>query len=180
MPLSQDRVRSCLEYDPDSGSLRWSVHKGTKKPGDEAGVVSGGYRLVRLDGRLYKAHALIWLLVTGALPEGDIDHIDGDGLNNRWSNLRVLSHRENMRNVVQARSHNGTGVLGVTLHKPSGKWRARITCDGVEKYLGLYPTVEAASAAYWEAKASIHGLDLYQVRLQTNSLSREELLSCHS
>lgn len=179
MPLSQDRVRALLDYDSESGHLTWKVNRGSARIGFVAGVVSEGYRLVRLDQRLHKAHVLVWLWVTGESPDGDVDHIDGDGLNNRFDNLRVLSHTENMWNVVRARRDSGTGVMGVTFHRPTGKWRARIRKHGVEQYLGLFATVEEASAAYWAAKQELHGESIYQVRLAQSAQNAGEV-TCHS
>lgn len=166
MPLvSPERLREMLEYNPATGDFVWLINRGPARVGDTAGAQGQEYRLIRLDGRLYKAHLLAWFWMTGAWPTSDIDHIDGDGFNNRFGNLREVSRSKNMQNVVAARSHSGTGIIGVTLHKPTGRWRARITTQGVERYLGLFDTPEEASAAYWAAKEAAHGAETYQVRL---------------
>lgn len=59
----------------------------------------------------------------------DVDHRDCDGLNNRRSNLRTATRLENMRNLRQSRN-NLSGIKGVSFHKHSGKWRARIKVAG--------------------------------------------------
>jgi hypothetical protein len=50
------------------------------------------YRAIRVDGGLYLEHRVIWLLVTGVWPEGVIAHVNGDGHDNRWNNLRHVAN----------------------------------------------------------------------------------------
>ena len=101
-----------------------------------------GYLIIYLtkDGRQvnYRAHRVAWLLHTGEVP-GDmqIDHIDGDPTNNRISNLRLVTHREN---GINQRKHknNTSGVMGLYWHKKAGKWAVQISEFGKIKYLGLF------------------------------------------
>ncbi len=90
-------------------------------------------------------------------PEGlEIDHKDGDGLNNRRNNLREATRSQNNHN--QRRSKNNTsGFKGVTWHKAGGKWQAQIMMDGRKRFLGLHATPEAAHTAYCKASAELHG-----------------------
>ncbi|HFN3771038.1 TPA: HNH endonuclease signature motif containing protein, partial [Enterobacter hormaechei] len=89
--LTAEMVRELLEYDPTTGLLTWKTCRKKVQKGSVAGSVCGNgrklYVKVRI-GRLYRAHRLIWLLVTGEWPKCHIDHVDNDGTNNRWSNLR--------------------------------------------------------------------------------------------
>lgn len=90
-------------------------------------------------------------------PEGfEVDHIDGDGLNNRRSNLRVATKAQNQHNQRLAR-HNTSGFKGVGWHKRVGKWAARITLQGKMRHLGYFGTPEEASAAYASASKNLHG-----------------------
>jgi hypothetical protein len=90
-------------------------------------------------------------------PEGlQVDHRDGDGLNNCRSNLREATHAENMRNRRLGRD-NTTGFKGVAWHKASGKYQAKIRLNGERKWLGLHDTPEAAHAAYRKASTRLHG-----------------------
>jgi hypothetical protein len=90
-------------------------------------------------------------------PDGlEIDHIDGDGLNNRRANLRAATHGQNQRNRG-AQSNNSSGFKGVSWDKPTGKWRAQIEVNGKNKHLGRYNTPEAAHAAYCKASDVLHG-----------------------
>ena len=86
----------------------------------------------------------------------EVDHIDGNGLNNRRSNLRLATHAENGRNA-RIRSDNTSGFKGVFQHKRDGSWRAQIHVDGRNKYLGVFRTPEDAHAAYVQAAANLHG-----------------------
>lgn len=80
----------------------------------------------------------------------EVDHIDGDRLNNRRSNLRVCSRAENCRNMGLT-ARNTTGMKGIYLDKRRNRWRARIHIDGRDISLGYHSTAEAAYAAYCEA-----------------------------
>lgn len=88
--------------------------------------------------------------------EMQVDHIDGDGLNNRRANLRQASHSQNQRNRGLGRK-NTSGYKGVSWHTSSGKWWARIWAGGKRETIGSFATPEAAHAAYVEAAIKLHG-----------------------
>lgn len=83
-----------------------------------------------------------------------IDHINGNGLDNRRSNLRICTHSENMRNC-KLYINNKSGYKGVGFH--NGKWRARININKKSVFLGHFDTAEEAHAAYCEAATRLHG-----------------------
>lgn len=105
-------------------------------------------------GRCYKAHRLAFLSMTGEWPTGEVDHMDGDRLNNRFGNLRDVSHAVNLQNRRNATSRSESGILGV--QKNWNKWYAVITTNGQSKNLGGYATPEEASAVYLQAKRRLH------------------------
>lgn len=151
--LTAERARELLRYDPETGRLSWRGNAGRSgriPAGTEAGCVfdSGGrrYRQVQIDGRGYYAHRLAWLIVTGAWPAAETDHISGDTLDNSWRNLREVSHTGNSRNQKR-RSDNTSGLTGVVWNKPVNKWQAQITVNGTNIYLGLFDNLPAAIAA---------------------------------
>ena len=78
--------------------------------------------------------------------ELDVDHKDNDGLNNQRSNLRITKG-QNTHNS-RLRADNTSGFKGVSLYKPTGKWRAGITFEGRAINLGYFPTPEAAAKRY--------------------------------
>ena len=86
-----------------------------------------------------------------------IDHIDGDGLNNRRSNLRLVNNSLNQLNR-HSQVNNTSGYRGVYLHKLSGKWEARFRIEGKNYYLGLFDTPEVASLAYEYKRKEVVGI----------------------
>lgn len=164
-----DRVRELLDYNPETGVLIWRVDRLCGKgkghiiraAGSEAGGVgatseTNSYRIIRIDGRQYLAHRLAWLIMTGNWPAKGIDHVDGDGLNNRWINLREANQSQNSGNQRLSRN-NTSGAKGVRWSADRGKWRAQIKVNGKARYLGAFNTLEAASAAYEAAAIKYFG-----------------------
>jgi hypothetical protein len=85
-----------------------------------------------------------------------IDHVNGDRLDNRISNLRVADNAENNRNKGKPKS-NSSGYKGVCLHKASGTYRTYITVKGKQHSLGYYATVEEAAEVVRKARVSFEG-----------------------
>ena len=96
-----------------------------------------GYHCVHLEGKQYKTHRLIFLLLKGYLPKL-IDHINRDKLDNRIENLREASKSENMLN--SDRSEYG----GVCFDSSRGKWKAYTKKNGKQSFLGRFDTEEEA------------------------------------
>lgn len=157
--LTAQRLRQLLDYDANSGVFRWADPQSRRvRAGDEAGTINTlwGRRYIGADGRRYFAHRLAWLHAFGEWPSGEIDHIDGDPLNNAIQNLRDCSRQTNQQNQSAARRGSKSGVLGAHWHSASNCWRARIYCSGKFHHIGLFDTAEEAGAAYLAAKRKIH------------------------
>lgn len=158
MSLTAWRLRELLHYDPLTGVFTWvkdAGRWGRIKAGSVAGHQnSRGYMQIRVDERMYKAHRLAWLYMTGKWPEHQIDHISGVRHENAWCNLREATNSQNQQNVRKARSDNKCGLLGVS--RDRDRWKAQIKIDGSNKSLGTFDTPEQAHAAYLEAKARMH------------------------
>jgi hypothetical protein len=149
--LTQAQVRELFDYDPSAGHLIWKIERYRKHPGDIAGCDHfrrNGYKTVTvsINYKRYLAHRIIWLWVTGKWPVEEIDHKDGDGSNNRWSNLREATKLQNGSNLPIKRN-NKTGVAGVAVDKRRGDYRARIMVNRKEIYLGNFPTIKEAAEA---------------------------------
>ena len=114
---------------------------------------SGGYCLVWFKDKALKYHRIIWTLLNGDIPEGmQIDHIDGDRLNNNVNNLRLVSSRGNGQNRI---GHRNGKLVGCTYCKQNRKWKAQIKVNGKQKYLGLFDTEQEAHEAYLKALKEI-------------------------
>lgn len=161
--ITQQDLLDLLDYDPDTGQLVWKPRPrgvflsdqeyrrfNTRYAGSVAGTASvGGYVKVFVKGRVRAAHRLVWCIVYGAFPEGDIDHINGVKTDNRLANLRACSASQNMQ-CSRGWPNRSTGVRGVS-RKSRGSWVARIRVGGVLLHLGSFPTVQQASEAYARA-----------------------------
>ena len=162
MELTQEYLSECFCYHHDTGDLVWKMRPREHFNTDSgqriannlhAGVIAGvsnsrGYISIKVNGKLYRAHRLIWLLIHGAWPRDEIDHIDGNPSNNKLENLREATRLENTRNKRKLRS-TACRYKGVTRTK-SGKFYAQIGVDYKSIYSELFHTEEEAHAAYVE------------------------------
>lgn len=104
--------------------------------------------------RIVYMHRQILCLVPGDGKQ--VDHINGNPLDNRRANLRVCTQTENKRNRG-AQINNNSGFKGVSFHKQRRKWAAQVTADGKQKYLGLFETPQLAHEMYCLAADMLHG-----------------------
>jgi len=175
---SPETLRQLLRYEPTTGRLYWLERskewfvdgKGrytsernckcwnTAHAGKEAisSIDPGlGYRKGSVLMKNLYAHRVIWAMQTGSWPDSDIDHINGDRADNRWSNLRSVSRSVNAKNAC-LRSNNTSGQMGVFWAKQIGRWRAVIWVDGKRISLGCFIGFEDAKAARKDAEIK-HG-----------------------
>lgn len=152
------KIRRLLAYERETGTFRWNVNKSSNaRKGQLAGCnKEDGRRIIRIDGRLEFGNRLAWVYVTGQQPVGVIDHIDGDPSNDSFSNLRDVSHSENLQNQKRPRSDNKLNALGVSWDKGRKKFRAQINVNGENRFLGRFITIDLAKEAYMKAKAEMH------------------------
>lgn len=149
--LTSARLRELFNYDPATGVFTRrisSVH--ISEIGKVVGTISGTrrarYIIMTAEMKKYGAHRLAWLHFHGEWPSDHIDHINGDGTDNRISNLRDVTLAENARNLRRP-THNTSGVSGVAWRKAKGKWRAIIGVGGTQVALGHFDTIIDAVAA---------------------------------
>jgi hypothetical protein len=147
-PISE--LRRMFAVRSDGTLIRKLAAGGGRKAGDPVGtLMRGGYLQVRIRGKSFLAHRLIWALCNAADPGGlDVDHIDRDKFNNRPSNLRLATRSQNCANKP---------TRGVHQRKSSGKFQAYVYKDRSCIHLGMYETADAARAAHAAAKLQIFG-----------------------
>ena len=160
--ISQEYLKSILNYNPDTGLFRWKVRTSNRiKIGDIAGSIHkcrlANYISIQIDGHKYQAHRLAHLYIYGWMPE-EVDHIDDNGpkTDNRICNLRKSTISQNMHNRGEYKS-NKSGYKGVSWHKRVKKWRAQIKYNNKVMHLGYFSTPEEAYEAYKEAALRLHG-----------------------
>jgi hypothetical protein len=157
--LTREKLAGLFSYDPQNGQFTWLVkRRGIKIGHPFAGYTDrDGYRQIRIDGLIYFSHRLAWLYMTGVYPTLSIDHINGTPGDDRFANLREVSHAVNLQNRTRPTKKNTSGFLGVTRCKNSGKWIPQVQCRGVKsRYLGRYETPEEAHQVYLAEKRRIH------------------------
>ena len=155
--MTQDELKKILSYNPETGLFHWKIKPSNRfKLGMQAGSLGTGYVRIHTNGRTYGAHRLAWLYIYGEEPANNIDHINGNPLDNRIVNLRQATQMENTQNRRRPQKNNSHGILGVTYDPKKKLWRARIGVDGIRKYIGKFKTQEQAAQAYLEAKRAMH------------------------
>lgn len=151
MPLTAERLREVLTYNPETGLWEWLPRIGNVWfAGRPAGSLSpDGYVYLTIDGTQYSSHRLAWLYMTGSWPVRRLDHEDTVRSNNRWGNLRLATHRQNLANAKVSKA-NRLGVKGVTrCNSKARPFRARIYVNKRLVTIGYYATEVEANAAYF-------------------------------
>ena len=155
--LTQARLKELLHYDPETGLFTYLIRRGSYRAGTVAGCRHNqGYWQIMVDRKLYLAHRLAVFYMTGAWPEADVDHMNGDRSDTRWVNLRCASRQTNMHNWGGIPAHNTSGLLGASWDKKKQCWRSFLTLNNKYVHLGYHPTAEAAHTAYLKAKDKLH------------------------
>lgn len=158
--LTQDRLKKHLSYNPETGVFIWLISKSPRVPvGSIAGYINKKtYTIIMMDNINYPAHRLAWLYMTGKWPKHCIDHIDGNMVNNIFTNLREATQAQNTYNRGKNKN-NSTGYKGVFNASPNRtkKFVARIGYNNKCHHIGYYYTAEEAYEAYCEKAKELHG-----------------------
>lgn len=149
--LTKRNIAIVSDEDENLNDHKWSTVAAANHK-----IPYAGCQMTRPDGRrqMVLMHRLIMQRVLGRpLVEGElVDHIDGNGLNNLRSNLRLATRAQNVQNR-KINSNSESGYKGVTRNKQTDieSWKAHIFVNGKQKFIGSYPTPELAHQAYCEA-----------------------------
>jgi hypothetical protein len=143
---SQQRLKELFSYDQQTGDLIVTARR-SKSPHPInvpcRTLNARGYYVAVVDRRQYRVHRLIWAYHHGSIPPGmQIDHINGNQIDNRLQNLRVVTPSENSRNRPLI-ARNRTGTHGVRWNKRD---KAYVVHIGAE-YIGFYKSLPQAIAA---------------------------------
>lgn len=159
IPLPQNRIAIVSPQDSDMSNFRWH---GLRK-GKIINAATKYYAVrnktigVKTQYAEYMHRVILARMLGRELVKGEwVDHINGNGLDNRRENLRLSTIAQNAFNKGK-HSNNTSGYKGVSWNKFAGRWVAQITIDGKNKYLGYFDTPEEAHAAYCAKAKELHG-----------------------
>ena len=171
--ITQKELKERLTYNPETGIFTWNKTELNRRNGlyNEAGalykVINSSTNLqyiqLMINGENYRAHRLAFLYMTGNIPEF-IDHIDLNGLNNKWSNLRISTKSLNSCNTKR-RKDNKVGIKGVSFDGLQNRYISQISLNGklynARFRLAAYPSPELAlqAATNWiqNKRLELHG-----------------------
>lgn len=147
--LTQEYIKSVLEYNPHTGVFIW-IKPGHLRIGETAGTLNYSkgkpYISISIGIRQIQIHRIAFLYMLGNFPKNTVDHINGNGVDNRWENLRDVTQSENNRNM-RLPANNKSGCIGVHWCKRAGKWFARIMHGEKRISLGYHLNIEDAIEA---------------------------------
>lgn len=138
--LTQEELKERLSYEPDTGAFAWLTTKcNAIKVGDRAGCLDKkqGYRRLNLNRKLWLEHQLVFLYMTGTIPL-EIDHINGNKADNRFSNLREATRGSNQHNKPK-QARNTSGVKGVCWFASGGYYVAQYQVDYKSRSKSFHP-----------------------------------------
>lgn len=161
--ITQAELRDRYDYRSDGNLIRRYTTSGN---GNFAGSVIGcrakslkkrshRYVTVKIDGKSYRLHRLIYMYHYGEVPK-QLDHINGDVLDNRIENLRPCEASENASNRSKFKN-NSSGFKGVSWHSHSGRWFAYVDANKIRTNIGYFDTIEEAALAATKARNNLHG-----------------------
>jgi hypothetical protein len=143
--MNQERLIELFEYNKNGYFLWKNDNKHNKLKGIRCGTKIDGYIIIKIDGKQYREHRLVWLYHTGELPSCQIDHINRIRDDNRIENLRLCpnNNKENGQNR-NLNKNNKSGHKGVTWHKSINRWISYIRVENKLIHLGSFSCIDDA------------------------------------
>lgn len=158
---TQAELKAMLHYDPDTGFFTHLRTSGKAKAGNRAGAVNWqGYVELRVLNKLFKAHQLAWLYMTGELPPKPLtlDHINGVRSDNRWCNLRLADRYQQTWNTTHHHD-NQSGLKGAWPCKTTGRWQSLLNDGDNRIWLGRFDTAQEAHEAWIKKATELRGAE---------------------
>lgn len=153
--VNQQELKAKYRYCPETGLF---YHISGKKAGGVCGVVRpDGYIKIDVNKKTYLAHRMAYLYMTGESPPELIDHVNGVKSDNRWANLRAVTHQQNCRNQHKLRENKTSSYKGVSWDADRGLWYAYITHNKKMNNLGRFTKEANAAQAYNFAAYKLFG-----------------------
>ena len=136
--------------------LYWRYKRNNINIGDRVGTITpSGYRSIVINGKRYYEHRIVFFIHHGFFPK-EVDHIDGNKLNNNISNLRQATRSQNVCNQ-KLTTRNKSGVKGVAWNKCSKKWFAQCQVNKKRYTIGLFNDLELAKQKIQHFREKMHG-----------------------
>lgn len=146
-PLDHEYLCRILDYNPNTGLFTRKISTGGRAvEGDIAGGTTNGYIQIFIEGKFYKAHRLAWFYIYKTWPPDQIDHINRIKNDNRLVNLRLSTQALNNKNT-SLRKTSQSKIIGVTHDSKNNCWRARISVNKKQIFLGNFLTKSGAETA---------------------------------
>lgn len=147
-------IKDYLKYDPETGVFTWKEGRPGASKGKRAGFFhKRGYRYIGVNNKRYQEHRLAFCMMGIEIPKNlQVDHINGNPIDNRWCNLRLVTQRDNCNNMAL---HRNGHLAGTSYIKGQDKWKSKITINKKAVHLGCFKTQEEAHQAYLAAKEKL-------------------------
>jgi len=153
--ITREYIRELFDYKNGHLYLKVMPYKRNDLVGTEAGTLDGDRRQITINKKHYKTHRLVFLMFHGYMPE-EIDHIDGNPLNNKISNLRPATRSEQLCNTG-LRKTSKSGVKGVSWDSSRNKWTVVVTKNKQTMFRNRFNDLELAQLVAIEARDKYHG-----------------------
>jgi len=155
--VTQELLQSMFDYHEDGYFIRKKTTSRLGKAGNVAGMLDKnvGYVRVGLAGKNWLLHRLIYMMHYGYMPD-EVDHVNGNKLDNKIENLRAATKIENQRNRT-SNSNNTSGHKNVSWSKCHKKWSVTLSYARKKNHIGYFEDVELADLVAQEARDKYHG-----------------------
>jgi hypothetical protein len=146
--ITQKELKEWVSYNPETGDFTAIKKSRGRKEGSICGGINkgNGYVEICVLSNRFLSHRLIFLYMTGMMPDGEVDHLNHIKSDNRWSNLRVVDHANNQRNRPVFKN-NKSGTSGVSFSNALKKWYASIQVNYKSINLGYHKELNDAIEA---------------------------------